>query len=71
VRDVGGAPVALADAQEQRLVVGPKLIVCGNALSKTGGHTGKSTMCVNRIATIIGLDRSAASQTVQRKYARL
>ncbi|MGY4238301.1 imidazolonepropionase-like amidohydrolase [Bradyrhizobium sp. USDA 4449] len=39
VRDVGGAPVALADAQEQGLIAGPKLIVCGKALSKTGGHT--------------------------------
>jgi hypothetical protein len=25
-------------------------------------------MCVNRIVTIIGLDQSAASQTVQKKY---
>jgi imidazolonepropionase-like amidohydrolase len=39
VRDVGGAPVVLADAQEQGLIAGPKLIVCGKALSKTGGHT--------------------------------
>ena len=39
VRDVGGAPFALADAVEQGLAEGPRLIVCGKALSKTGGHT--------------------------------
>jgi len=38
VRDVGGAPSALAQAVEQGLAVGPRLIVCGKALSKTGGH---------------------------------
>jgi imidazolonepropionase-like amidohydrolase len=39
VRDVGGAPFALAQAIEDGLAVGPRLIVCGKALSKTGGHT--------------------------------
>jgi imidazolonepropionase-like amidohydrolase len=38
VRDVGGAPYALALAVEQGLAVGPRLVVCGKALSKTGGH---------------------------------
>jgi imidazolonepropionase-like amidohydrolase len=38
VRDAGGAPYALAQAVEQGLAVGPRLIVCGKALSKTGGH---------------------------------
>jgi imidazolonepropionase-like amidohydrolase len=38
VRDVGGAPPALADAVEAGLAVGPRLVVCGKALSKTGGH---------------------------------
>jgi imidazolonepropionase-like amidohydrolase len=38
VRDVGGAPPALAEAIEQGLAVGPRLICCGKALSKTGGH---------------------------------
>ena len=38
VRDVGGAPFALAEAVEQGLAVGPRLVVCGKALSKTGGH---------------------------------
>lgn len=39
VRDVGGAPQALADSVEQGLAEGPRLVVCGKALSKTGGHT--------------------------------
>jgi imidazolonepropionase-like amidohydrolase len=38
VRDVGGAPFSLAEAVEQGLAVGPRLVVCGKALSKTGGH---------------------------------
>lgn len=39
VRDVGGASYALAEAVAQGLAIGPRLIVCGKALSKTGGHS--------------------------------
>ena len=39
VRDVGGAPYALAQAVDAGLAIGPRLVVCGKALSKTGGHT--------------------------------
>ncbi len=39
VRDVGGAPPALAEAVEQGLAEGPRIVACGKALSKTGGHT--------------------------------
>jgi imidazolonepropionase-like amidohydrolase len=38
VRDVGGATFALAQAVNQGLVEGPRLVVCGKALSQTGGH---------------------------------
>jgi imidazolonepropionase-like amidohydrolase len=38
VRDLGGAPYSLAEAIEQGLTEAPRLIVCGKALSKTGGH---------------------------------
>lgn len=38
VRDVGGATCALVEAQEQGLYVGPRLVICGKALSQTGGH---------------------------------
>ena len=39
VRDVGGAPPALAEAVAQGLATGPRLICCGKALSRTGGHS--------------------------------
>ncbi|KOQ92743.1 metal-dependent hydrolase family protein, partial [Pluralibacter gergoviae] len=39
VRDVGGADVGLKQAQEEGLLSGPHLIICGKALSQTGGHT--------------------------------
>jgi imidazolonepropionase-like amidohydrolase len=39
VRDLGGASFALAEAVAQGLTPGPRLIVCGKALSKTGGHS--------------------------------
>lgn len=38
VRDVGGAPPAIADAVDMDLAVGPRIIPCGKALSRTGGH---------------------------------
>jgi imidazolonepropionase-like amidohydrolase len=38
VRDVGGADFALAQAIEEGLVTGPRLIHGGPALSQTGGH---------------------------------
>ena len=39
VRDLGGATGALAQAVAQGLAPGPRLFVCGKALSKTGGHS--------------------------------
>lgn len=38
VRDAGGAPYALAQAIEERLISGPRLLISGKALSQTGGH---------------------------------
>ena len=38
VRDLGGAPYALAQAMEEGLAPGPRVVVCGKALSRTGGH---------------------------------
>ncbi|RDW93728.1 uncharacterized protein DSM5745_01050 [Aspergillus mulundensis] len=37
-RDCGGADGALKEAIEEWLVVGPRLIIAGHALSQTGGH---------------------------------
>lgn len=38
VRDLGGATHALVEAIEEGLVEGPRLVICGKALSQTGGH---------------------------------
>lgn len=39
VRDAAGADRGLADAVDDGLLVGPRLRVCGLALSQTGGHS--------------------------------
>ena len=39
VRDLGGADIGLKMAIEEGKIVGPRLIICGKALSQTGGHT--------------------------------
>jgi imidazolonepropionase-like amidohydrolase len=38
LRDLGGATHALVQALEQGLIEGPRLVICGKALSQTGGH---------------------------------
>lgn len=39
VRDLGGADIGLKMALERGLIEGPNLIICGKALSQSGGHT--------------------------------
>ncbi|KPF67601.1 peptidase M38 [Bosea sp. AAP35] len=39
VRDLGGADLGLVMAVEEGLIDGPRLIICGKALSQTGGHS--------------------------------
>lgn len=39
VRDLGGADHGLVQAVEEGAIVGPRLVICGKALSQTGGHT--------------------------------
>ncbi|WP_108660683.1 metal-dependent hydrolase family protein [Acuticoccus kandeliae] len=39
VRDLGGADVGLKRASDEGLIDAPRLIICGKALSQTGGHT--------------------------------
>ncbi|WP_411576664.1 metal-dependent hydrolase family protein [Streptomyces mutabilis] len=41
VRDVGGADFGMAQAQQDGLVQGPRLVFGGKALSQTGGHGDK------------------------------
>ena len=38
VRDLGGADIGLQMAIEDGLVEGPRLVICGKALSQSGGH---------------------------------
>lgn len=38
VRDLAGADYGLAEAQRLGLLEGPRLVICGKALSQTGGH---------------------------------
>ncbi|MGE8943913.1 amidohydrolase family protein [Leptospira interrogans] len=38
VRDVGGADYGLVAAIEEGSMLGPRLVICGKALSQTGGH---------------------------------
>ena len=38
VRDSGGVIDALVEALRLGLIQGPRLIICGKALSQTGGH---------------------------------
>jgi imidazolonepropionase-like amidohydrolase len=39
VRDLGGATLGLRLAWEEGLIEGPRLVLCGKALSQTGGHS--------------------------------
>lgn len=39
VRDLGGADIGLKMALEEGTIPGPRLVICGKALSQTGGHT--------------------------------
>ncbi len=38
IRDAGGADAGFRGAQRQGLISGPRLFICGSALSQTGGH---------------------------------
>jgi len=38
IRDLGGATIGLRLAWEEGLFEGPRLVICGKALSQTGGH---------------------------------
>lgn len=39
VRDLGGADRGLQQAVDEGAFLGPRLVICGKALSQTGGHT--------------------------------
>ena len=48
VRDLGGATQALVDALDEGLIQGPRLVICGKALSQTGGHSDQRGRYDNR-----------------------
>jgi imidazolonepropionase-like amidohydrolase len=39
LRDLGGADHGLVQALDEGLIEGPRLVICGKALSQTGGHS--------------------------------
>ncbi|MFN3251657.1 amidohydrolase family protein [Roseibium album] len=39
VRDLGGADIGLKQAVDENLIDAPRLVICGKALSQSGGHT--------------------------------
>jgi imidazolonepropionase-like amidohydrolase len=39
VRDLGGADIGLKMAIDEGTILAPRLVICGKALSQTGGHT--------------------------------
>ena len=41
VRDAGGADIGLKRAVEEGYIAGPRLFICGRALTQTGGHSDK------------------------------
>lgn len=48
VRDLGGADRGMQKAVEDGLIDGPRLVICGKALSQTGGHTDYRGPYTNR-----------------------
>ncbi|MEM8686666.1 MAG: amidohydrolase family protein [Pseudomonadota bacterium] len=65
VRDAAGADRGMADAVDHALVVGPKLRVCGLALSQTGGHSDMRP--VTEFATAL----SSAAQLTTAQLGRI
>ncbi|MCO5064297.1 MAG: amidohydrolase family protein [Rhizobiaceae bacterium] len=60
VRDAGGADGGFVQAVEQGYIDGPRLVICGAALSQTGGHgdirsriSGPSTLPSDRVGSMI------------------
>jgi imidazolonepropionase-like amidohydrolase len=73
VRDVAGADYGLADAQAEGLIRGPRLLICGRALSQTGGHgdgRGRGTHRHDDHPCCAGLSRIADGVDAVRAAAR-
>lgn len=59
VRDLGGADIGLKQAAERGLITAPRLVICGKALSQSGGHTDYRGAYHNRDVSYYG-DRLGA-----------
>jgi len=73
VRDAGGADFGLAQAVEEGVLVAPRILYCGNALSQTGGHADMRTagqMNFNGCFCCAGLGRVCDGVTEVRRAAR-
>lgn len=73
VRDCGGADWGLASAIEQGLIMGPRLLFTGHALSQTGGHgdmRGKGEDCFACGAALRGIGRVCDGDAEVRRAAR-
>jgi imidazolonepropionase-like amidohydrolase len=78
VRDLAGADHGLARAQEEGLLMGPRVFYCGHALSQTGGHgdmrlpgedhtPGSRGCCgIGRIADGVDAVRAAARDEIRK-----
>jgi len=73
VRDAGGADFGLAKAAEEDVLISPRILYCGNALSQTGGHADMRTagqMQFNGCFCCAGLGRVCDGVTAVRIAAR-
>jgi imidazolonepropionase-like amidohydrolase len=64
VRDLGGADIGFKMAVEEGTIVGPRLIICGKALSQTGGHTDYRGRFHNRDVSYYGEKVGALGRVV-------
>ena len=73
VRDAGGADYGLAQAVEEGVIRGPRVLFCGKALSQTGGHgdmRGRGENAFDRCYCCAGLGQICDGVTEVRRACR-
>lgn len=73
VRDAAGADFGLKRAVEEGLIVGPRLFICGRALSQTGGHADSRAageIAVETVSTPVAFGRVVDGVPEVRRAAR-
>ena len=73
IRDCGGACLAIKEAVEDGVIPGPRLFICGHALSQTGGHgdlrgSHDTQLCCT--GSISGISRIVDGPAECYRYAR-